>query len=69
MKRKFDNRNILKLFSNLKTTEKDYPVWMMRSRRNMYVEQAAAMTASLKTNRNRKNKDYQKKGMGKGGKK
>lgn len=49
MKQKFDDRNIRKLFSNLKNVENDYPARMMRSRRNLYIRQAAAMTVVLRT--------------------
>lgn len=49
MKQKFDDRNIRKLFSNLKYIENDYPAKMMRLRRNRYIRQAAAMTVVSRT--------------------
>jgi hypothetical protein len=49
VKQKLDDRNIRKLFSNLKYIENDYPARMMRLRRNRYIKQAAAMTVRLRT--------------------
>ena len=49
MKQKFDDRNIRKLFSNLKYIENDYPARMMRLRRDRYMRQAAAVTVRLQT--------------------
>lgn len=56
MKQKFDDRNIRKLFSNLKYIENDYPASMMRLRRNRYIKQAAAMTVRSRTGVMVKNK-------------
>lgn len=56
MKQKLDDRNIRKLFSNLKYIENDYPARMMRLRRNRYIKQAAAMTVRLRTGVMVKNK-------------
>lgn len=56
MKQKFDDRNIRKLFSNLKHIENDYPANMMRLRRNRYIKQAAAMTVRSRTGVMVKNK-------------
>lgn len=56
MKQKFDDRNIRKLFSNLKYIENDYPARMMRLRRNRYIKQAAAMTVRSRTGVMVKNK-------------
>lgn len=53
MKQKLDDRNIRKLFSNLKYIENDYPARMMRLRRNRYIKQAAAMTVILRTARDK----------------
>lgn len=53
MKQKFDDRNIRKLFSNLKNIESDYPVRMLRLRRNRYIRQAAAMAVVLRPTRDK----------------
>jgi hypothetical protein len=49
VKQTFDDRNIRRIFSNLKHIENDYPARMMRLRRNRYIRQAAAMTVILRT--------------------
>ena len=49
MKQKYSDQDVVKLLSNLKNAEQSYPSEMIQSRRDMYMQQAAAMAILTKT--------------------
>jgi len=49
VKQKFSEQEILRLLSNLKNAENNYPLEMIQSRRDMFIQQAAAITVSSRT--------------------
>ncbi len=49
MKRKFSDKDVVNLLSSLKNAANNYPTEMIQLRRDMYMQQAAAMAILMKT--------------------
>lgn len=49
MKQKFNDTDVVHLLANLKAAENNYPADMIRSRRDAYLKQAAAMSVLVET--------------------